>query len=220
MTDTFVTNLILSIPGILIALVFHEYAHARMAVAFGDPTPRLQGRLTLDPRAHLDWFGVIVLVMSGFRFGWARPVQVSVHKLKPRFAGELLVSLAGILMNLLLASLFVVMTVLAERGLLFGLHNYMLNQALESAAMINLWLAIFNFLPVPPLDGWRVAARLIPGFYGTRAARFLDNFGMFLLMVLIVLPFGQSILSVLLSPIATVMQFIVYRLSGLVLYWL
>lgn len=211
-----ITSMILATPGILIALVFHEYAHARMAVAFGDPTPRHQGRLTLDPRAHLDWFGVIVLVMSGFRFGWAKPVMVSVHKLRPRFWGELLVALAGILMNLVIASVFVVLTEMVLQGT-FGLQNAMLARALAFGAFINVWLATFNFLPIPPLDGWRVAARIIPGFYGTSVARFLDNFGMFFLMLLIILPFGQGILQALLGPIFTGMNFIVGLLSGPIL---
>lgn len=211
-----ITGMILAIPGVLMALVFHEWAHARMALAFGDPTARNQGRLTLDPRAHLDWFGVIVLLMSGFRFGWARPVPVSVHRLRPRFWGELLVALAGILMNLALACLFVILAALAHGGTL-GLRNEMLNRALDLAWGINLWLATFNFLPIPPLDGWRVAARLIPGFYGTRAARFLDNFGMFILMLLLIFPFGQGVLNLLLSPIFGGMQFIVRILTAPVL---
>lgn len=205
--------ILLAVPGLLMALVFHEWAHARMAVAFGDQTPRLQGRLSLDPRAHLDWLGLIALLVAGF--GWARPVQVNFHRLRPRFWGELLVALAGILMNIGLAAVFTLLAALADGGYLFGLHNRFLTLALELGASINLALAAFNFLPVPPLDGWRVAVRLIPGFSGTALARFLDQFGMFFLMVLVFLWPGG--LGLLIGPIRLAMAFLVDLLTGPVL---
>lgn len=211
-----VVQLVLAVPGILIALVFHEYAHARVAHAFGDPTPRLQGRLTLDPRAHLDWLGVIVLLMSQFQFGWARPVEVNVWKLRPRVLGELAVALAGIAMNLLLAVIFGVLAGFLA-GRVSGAPGEHAVAALGLARRINLWLAIFNFLPVPPLDGWRFFRRLIPGFARSRLAAWLDQFGMFALMLLILFPTGHLILGFLLRPIAVVLGGAVQAAEGLIL---
>lgn len=200
------STLILAIPGFIIALVFHEFAHAAMAYAFGDPTARRLGRMTLDPRAHLDAFGVIMLLLTWFGsggrqvFGWAKPVPVNFYRLRPRVLGEVLVALAGILMNILLAAIFVVLAALAARSPWPWLSNPHMVTALRFVAIINTGLAIFNFLPVPPLDGWRVAVRIIPGFYGSRAANFLEQFGMFFLLLLVTLPFGRSLLGLLLTP--------------------
>lgn len=206
---------ILALPGILIGLVFHEYAHARMAHAFGDPTPRLTGRLTLDPRAHLDPFGTLLLVLTlagGLgMFGWARPVQVNISKFRNRFWGDILVSLAGIMMNLVVAAVCLLLGELLALGWKSALLPKAL-VALELAKLINLWLAAFNFLPIPPLDGWRVARRLIPGFAYTRAAQFIDQFGMFLLMVVVfVVP---QLLSAVLRPIVIAFSWIVNGTAG------
>lgn len=213
MIDTLTRNpelFFLTLPGLLMALVFHEWAHAWTADLFGDPTPRLQGRLTLDPRAHLDLLGTIVLLFAGF--GWARPVQIQPHKFRNRFWGELVVYSGGVIMNILLAIVFSLLAVLAHTGRLGSWQPGLLTQAFRAAAYINQVLAAFNFIPVPPLDGYRVVGRLIPGFTGSRVGRFLDQFGMFFLVLLLVL--GNGILMRLMRPIFVAVRFLVDAATG------
>lgn len=204
--------LVMAIPGIVLGLVLHEYGHASVAYALGDPTPRLQGRLTLDPRAHLDVLGTIMILIAGF--GWARPVQYNPRKLRNPFWGELAVASAGVAMNVVLAA---ALQVLAHylSGLRGSEVGGLVLGGLQVAAQINLVLAIFNFLPVPPLDGWRVASRLIPGFSGSKLAFYLDQFGMFFLILLLVFPMGKQVLNLLLTPIRFVMGGIFAALVGL-----
>lgn len=204
---------LLAIPGLLMALAFHEWAHAFAADRFGDDTPRRQGRLTLDPRAHLDFFGTLMLVVVGF--GWAKPVMVNPSRFRNRFWGDLVVSSAGVIMNVLLAILFVLLFMWAQAGGLFRIRSDELQQALFYAASINMWLAAFNFLPVPPLDGYRVVARLIPGFYGTSVQRFLDQYGMFALMLILFLSPGT--LRVVLGPLQSAIEWLVFSSAGLFL---
>lgn len=196
--------LVMAIPGILLGLVLHEYGHARVAYALGDPTPRLQGRLTLDPRVHLDVLGSILILVAGF--GWARPVQYNPNKLRNRYWGELAVASAGVGMNVLVAALLQVLAIyLTRAGVGSGETARLILGGLRVAAQINLVLAIFNFLPIPPLDGWRVASRLIPGFARSRVAFYLDQFGMFFLILLLVFPAGKTLLNLLLTPVRWVM---------------
>jgi len=214
-----VIRLILSIPGLVLGLSFHEFAHAWVADRFGDPTPRNQGRLTLDPRAHWDWFGALIFLLSGGQFAWARPVQVNVWRLRPRYAGELAVALAGIAMNTLLAIVLLIGSELLDPVLPAGPGGAgrFLVQAVRYAGFINLGLAVFNFLPVPPLDGWRFFSRLVPGFSRSRIAFYLDQYGMFFLMLLLILDRSGQIVRLLLTPFIWLIGGIVNGVVGLVL---
>lgn len=178
MTDlTRIQEIILSIPAVLIAFSFHEFAHAWVATKFGDDTPRLQGRLTIDPRAHIDWIGFIMFVIGGF--GWARPVLVNVSKLRPRILGDILVSLAGVAMNFVLAILFGVAALGADR-----MGAPFVGMALNSIAITNLVLVAFNVLPIPPLDGFHVAKYLLPPSLQQYVPT-LYRYGPFLLLLLL-----------------------------------
>ncbi len=162
-------SIILSLPGLLIALSFHEYAHARAATALGDDTPRLMGRLTIDPLAHLDPLGTLMMLLGGF--GWAKPVQFNpVHLRGNMRRSSMLVALAGPAMNLLLA--FVIYT---GRGLALRFLPNGLSEALDGiiteAAWLNVALAVFNLIPIPPLDGSWVLQAIVPW----QARRGLDN---------------------------------------------
>ena len=184
------SDLIMRLPALLVALVFHEYAHARVAYALGDPTPRYQGRLTLNPLAHLDPIGLIMLWI--FRFGWARPVQVNPQNFANPRRGMLLVGLAGPLANVVLAflSLVVLRLPIVPGGVALSL--------LELFLTYNLVLAVFNLIPVPPLDGSRVLAGLLPD----RAARVFDqleNKGWVILIVLI----WTGAIGIILQPLMT-----------------
>jgi Zn-dependent protease len=152
-TENFMTWLLFAVPSILIASTVHEYFHAWAAVKLGDPTPKLHGRLTLNPLAHIDPIGAIMMVL--FRFGWSKPVPINEWNFDKRRQGKALTALAGPASNLLLAAL---------SGLLFQfLGSYSLIAFfLYVFATINVSLAVFNILPIPPLDGHKVIGGLLP----------------------------------------------------------
>lgn len=136
---------LLALPGILFGLIFHEFAHGYVADRLGDPTAREAGRLTLNPVAHLDPFGTLLLVVVGF--GWAKPTPINPQRLHHPRRDEMLVTAAGPLTNLLLAFLLLV----AYR--FSFLEDSWIASALLTAAALNVFLGIFNLLPIPPLDG-------------------------------------------------------------------
>ncbi|MBC2011152.1 site-2 protease family protein [Listeria welshimeri] len=144
---------------LLIAFTIHEWAHALVALAFGDDTAKNQGRLSLNPFVHIDLFGMLMILIAGF--GWAKPTPVNRFKLKKRRLGSVLVSLAGPISNLLLAIVGV------------GLYALFLNYSFftygsitETFLMIfvelNLVLFVFNLIPIPPLDGYQILVEFLP----------------------------------------------------------
>src|SRR5690606_36818607 len=159
-------NPLVTLPGLLPALVLHEYAHARTADALGDPTPRNMGRLSLNPIPHIDPIGLLMLFI--FRFGWAKPVPVNPYYFKDARRGMLLVAAAGPDTNIVLA--FIIRLAMGLLPWQWMIGGY-LPQALQYAYLINLYLAVFNLLPVPPLDGSRILAGLVPA----ETAEFIDS---------------------------------------------
>ncbi|NLJ81039.1 MAG: site-2 protease family protein [Firmicutes bacterium] len=155
-----IEQIILSIPAILLAISFHELGHAYVAYKMGDPTPKYQGRLTLNPLAHLDPVGAIMLLI--FKIGWAKPVVINPHYFKNRRQGILLVSLAGPLANVILAWVFYnILGFLPHLMPSFALANTV-SLFLILNVQLNLGLAAFNLLPVPPLDGSKILSSLLP----------------------------------------------------------
>jgi Zn-dependent protease len=149
-----------SIPAVLIGLTVHEYSHARMALALGDTTARDQGRITFNPLKHIDLVGLIFLIVAGF--GWARPVQFSPEKLRHPRRDKALIALAGPLSNLILGSVFALLTrLLSELPLpgasyiIYTIYTTVFYICIYSA-IINFGLFIFNLVPLPPLDGSHV----------------------------------------------------------------
>ena len=160
MMETIISKLI-NLPGILIALSFHEYAHAKMADMLGDPTPRSQGRVTLNPIAHIDLLGFVALLLVGF--GWGKPVQINGNYFKKFKRDEILVSAAGVTMNLFLAILFAGIIKLMEiSGIDFmgSSAGSIAVDMLWGIVWINVILMVFNLIPVPPLDGFNIVAEL------------------------------------------------------------
>ena len=160
-------SLLLAVPAILIALTFHEFAHGYVAYRFGDPTAKNHGRLTLNPLAHLDPLGTIMIFL--IHFGWAKPVPVD-----PRYLGNpkrdmMWIAAAGPLMNMALALITgIVIRIFIGLGLASnqaGEMATMVFQMLYFSLYINLALAFFNLLPIPPLDGSRILAGLLPHKY-------------------------------------------------------
>lgn len=174
-----ITSFLISLPGILLGLTLHEWAHGKVADYLGDPTPSMQGRLTINPLPHIDWVGFAMLAL--FSFGWAKPVQVNPYQFKNTSVkkGMMLVSLAGPGMNLLLA--------IAGAVLLHLLTPYLGQDYMRIIIYliyINLILAVFNLIPVPPLDGSKILAGLLPDS-GARIMYSLEPYGMAILLLLI-----------------------------------
>jgi Zn-dependent protease len=185
------------IPVLLLALTLHEFAHAWTAVHFGDPTPQRAGRLTLNPLRHLDPVGTLFMFVA--HFGWAKPVPVnSGNFTHPR--AELWVSLAGIIANLLQAVLYALVWHLVQNAspaiLGMGLARF-----LVLGVMINLSLALFNLLPIFPLDGSHVATQLLPRPQAYRFRRWSERYGATLLLALLLLGYVAHVspLSVLIG---------------------
>ena len=188
-------QLLLSLPGLLLGFTVHEFAHAWVALKQGDRTPYMMGRVTLDPRSHLDPLGsllvpVLALFTGGFLIGWARPVQTVPRNYRNYRRGDILVSLAGVTANLLLAIVFaLVMTGLFLAGV--GTPEgppaaYYLRMLCEYGIVTNSLLVVFNLLPVPGLDGSHVLYHFLPPRIGA-AYREMERYGMMLMMALLVL---------------------------------
>ncbi|CFX94265.1 Peptidase M50 [Syntrophomonas zehnderi OL-4] len=174
-----VYEMMIALPAILIALTFHEYAHGRVADWLGDDTPYYQGRLTINPLPHIDWMGFFMLLF--FHFGWAKPVQVNPYNFKNVTVkkGMMLVSLAGPVMNIMLA-----LGALLILRLLGGHNSNTLLMLVVPLVQINIILAVFNLLPIPPLDGSKVLAGLLPDS-GAQFMYKLEPYGPLILLLLI-----------------------------------
>lgn len=193
---------IVLIPVIIFALSFHEFSHGWMAQRFGDPTAKLAGRLTLNPMAHLDIFGSLALYLMGF--GWAKPVPVNPQYLANPKKDMMWIALAGPVSNLIIALISgILLSILFRLGVIGGQSP--LITVLIMSLQINLVLAIFNFIPIPPLDGSRILEGLVPNKYHNELAKF-EYYGPRVLMGLILLSMFTrfNIFAVVISPIMTI----------------
>lgn len=184
--------LVMALP-ILLSLTLHEYAHARTALVFGDPTARDRGRCTLNPLVHLDPLGTIALFIV--HFGWAKPVPVDHRNLHPRRLGSIAVSLAGPGANLLLALVAAgTMHLMVHLGVIVDTQDPQIRLIDAVAYMvffaltINLVLMAFNLLPLFPLDGHHVTRELMSGDMQMRFMRWQMRYGNLLLLVLLLGP--------------------------------
>jgi Zn-dependent protease len=178
----FLQRLILQIPALLLAVTVHEVAHGVVANRLGDPTARLQGRLTLNPLPHIDPLGALAFVLVGF--GWAKPVPVNAHNLKRPMRDMALVAAAGPLSNFALA--FVALLALHVVGpqLATPFFAYPVLGVLQFIYLFNLGLAIFNLIPLPPLDGGHFLPYFLPRGSWTLLRR-LEQYGPLILLLLI-----------------------------------
>ncbi len=200
-------EILLTLVILVFSAILHEIAHGYVADRFGDPTARLMGRLTLDPRRHIDPFMSIILplilIISGSSviFGGAKPVPVDPFNLRDGRRDFALVSLAGPLTNLILAIITAVLIHLLFPGVSLGLIDatipgFILGKILQ----INLILAIFNLLPIPPLDGSKVFSLLLPERHAATYLA-LGNLGPFLLLLLLMVDFGGFSLQALIASL-------------------
>ncbi len=203
-----ITEMIIALPAIVIALVFHEYAHGKAADLLGDSTPYYQGRLTLNPLPHIDWLGFIMLFI--FHFGWAKPVQVNPYNFKNISIkkGMMLVSLAGPGMNILLASVGMIAYkyLVPFQGLEWADTTLSL---IHPLIYINIILAAFNLIPLPPLDGSKILAGLLPDT-GAHYIYSLEQYGPIILLLLIVSGLAGRIFMPLANLIYTLLAAIIF----------
>ena len=203
------TAKMLLLPGIIIGLSFHEFGHAVVAYKLGDNTPKLQGRVTLNPLAHIDWMGLAALFFCGF--GWGQPVQINPYNFKHRRRDELFVALAGVVMNLLLAAAF---TVIAKIFIMAAGGSAFINstaatgiwEILIYAIQINLVLMIFNLIPCPPLDGFNIIANVF-GFGGSETYWRIYRYGSWILVLIII----TGVTSMILSPCVSFLMNIAWQ---------
>ena len=191
--STIITKLLV----LLVSFPTHEFAHAWTANYFGDNTPKINGRLTLNPLAHLDIAGSLIFLLS--YFGWAKPVPVNPYLLKSRSSkAYLLVSLAGPLSNLVLA---IIAAIPIRLGLITNYSN-LGGTILINFIFFNLILAIFNLIPLSPLDGGKILGQLLPPGLSEIFEQ-IDKYGPILLMVLLfVLPtLGFDLLGLIINPL-------------------
>ncbi len=184
-------TLIFQLAILLMSVVIHEFAHGWMALYLGDPTARNFGRLTLNPIKHLDFFGsllvplFLVVVRSPFVFGWAKPVPYNPHNLRDQKYGPAKVAAAGPSANLLVALIFGLALRFMPEGILASTG---LIQILSIIVFINILLAIFNLIPIPPLDGSKLLFAFLPASWDNiRIA--LERYGTFILILFIVFAF-------------------------------
>ncbi|MFA6536645.1 MAG: site-2 protease family protein [Candidatus Paceibacterota bacterium] len=177
-------EVLFSIIILIFSVVIHEVSHGLMADRLGDPTARLAGRLTLNPINHLDWFGSIILPLltynlGGFIIGWAKPVPYNPYNLKGRFS-EAWVAIAGPISNLVLAVIFGLVVRFAP---VWGLPGSLV-QISAAITLINVMLAIFNLVPIPPLDGSKILFSLIP-YRFSEVRVWLEKYSLVLVMVFV-----------------------------------
>ncbi|MBQ2985080.1 MAG: site-2 protease family protein [Clostridia bacterium] len=204
-------ELLYRMPAILVALAFHEWAHARAAYSLGDPTAFNFGRMTLNPLAHIDPWGFVMLAL--FRFGWAKPVPINPRNFKNPRRDEIIVGLAGVFTNLLLA--FAAMGVFYGIAATVGLRNAALNTVIYYFYFINLSLCVFNLLPIPPLDGYQVFSCLLARRVGLKPFLFLEKYGFMILIVLLMTGVLGNIMSVVVNWLMNGMIGIYNGLFGL-----
>jgi len=184
---------ITSFLALIIAITIHEFSHAYVADRLGDPTPRSHGRLSLNPLKHLDPIGTIMIFVA--RFGWGKPVPIDPYNLRQPKRDELFIALAGPASNLILASILAIT------------YSQLTNPIIYIIAIINIYLAVFNLLPIPPLDGSKIFLNLLPPEKSIEWEEAFEKYGPFLLIAFIFLPIGGSnIISLVTAPIVNLIS--------------
>ncbi len=209
-----ITQIIATVPALVIAFAFHEFAHAWTADRLGDPTPRSMGRLTLNPLAHLDIFGSLMVLISGF--GWAKPVMINPRYFKGNpLRGRMMVSVAGPLMNFLVGFVSLLAGGLMHQALHNTSWDPIMSVVFQTIVIINVSIGVFNIVPVPPLDGFAVLMGLLPGRQAYSLMR-LEPYGMILLAVLLF----TNILSGIIYPLVDAILNMYNTFAVLLLPWI
>lgn len=204
-----ITIILMRIPALLIVVTAHEFAHARMAYYYGDATAKLQGRMNLNPINHLDPIGTIMILLVGF--GWAKPVPINPYNFSNYRTGMRMVSFAGPLANFILGFFsLLVLNIMVHSGFTVSL----IVQFMVVLMRLNILIALFNLLPIPPLDGSKILMSFLPdqylGFY-----RQLEQYAPIILLVLILTRVLGYILFPLYNFIINIFNVIIRLIPGL-----
>ena len=208
MTQAEWLSILLTLPAVIVAITFHEYAHAMAADKLGDTTPRSQGRLTLNPLAHLDPFGFILLMFA--HIGWGKPVQVNpnnfVNSNKSSSFCEAIVSLAGPLMNFFIAIIACIAYVLIDHFASIAFMQSFIGEILilflYMLIIINIGLGVFNLIPLPPLDG----SKVLMAFLSYNAKRWFEEHTQLFYIIFLIIwitPISSMIISPAISAITS-----------------
>lgn len=206
---------ILRIPIVLMAITIHEYAHGYAALKMGDTTAKNQGRLSLNPLAHMDPIGALCMLL--FHFGWAKPVPINPYNFRDRKKGTMLVSIAGPLSNLFLSLVGAVILGILSRfrfsvesaifvNLLVGIFGQMI--------ILNISFAVFNLIPLPPLDGSKILGALLPAKYYFKLLQY-ERYAFPVLILLMVTGVLNRILSFFIIPLYNGLYNIVFLIGGI-----
>ncbi|MEA3334066.1 MAG: site-2 protease family protein [Pseudomonadota bacterium] len=210
--ETIILKIVIYAVPILFGLTIHEYAHGMMADRLGDSTPRLMGRLTLNPFSHLDPIGTLVFFITQ-AFGWARPISINPDNLRSPRRDLMWIALAGPVANLMLAMfcalLYHLTNSLTDGGSIGGGRGWLMvpfQQMVVAGVVVNLSLGLINLIPIPPLDGGRILAGLLP----QRPAGYLEKIDSYGAILLIILVLSDGLIFFLLPLLSA--------LTGLLLY--
>lgn len=206
-------GLVLSLPGLLIAVTFHEYAHAFVADKLGDDTPRRQGRLTLNPLAHLDPYGTFLMIFAGF--GWGKPVEINPINFNRKVSmkgGSALVSIAGPLMNFILAIICaIIYGILLRTSIVYSKTGEIIMEIILYTMSMNIGLGVFNLIPLPPLDGSKVLLALLP----SRAQDWYEN-NQHILYIIFLVIWITPIAGQIVTPVITSINHWLINLIGII----
>lgn len=208
-------GLLLTLPGVIIAITFHEFAHAFVADKLGDDTPRRQGRVILNPLAHIDPIGFFMLIVA--HFGWGKPVEINPRNFNRKMsmsAQEALVAVAGPAMNIIIAFILTIIlfAIATFSGtFIFTTAGSFLVIAIQMAISVNIGLGVFNLIPVPPLDGSKILMHILP----TNAKNWvIEHQNIFYIVFLIL--WITDLVSYIISPVINVVSSGIYGLVSLI----
>ncbi|MBC6149708.1 site-2 protease family protein [Listeria innocua] len=196
---------------LLIAFTIHEWAHALVALAFGDDTAKNQGRLSLNPLVHIDLFGLLMILIAGF--GWAKPTPVNRFKLKKRRLGSILVTLAGPISNLLLAMIGVGLYALFLNFAFFT-YGSVTETFLMIFVQLNLVLFVFNLIPIPPLDGYQILVEFLPMSARAKLEP-VERYGMLIFLVIALTPISNFTIQPIFDTVIPFVFDIILMIFGL-----
>lgn len=207
--NAWIVSTLAIMPGIIIGISFHEYAHAKTAIQLGDGTPKAQGRDTLNPIKHIDIFGLLCLIIA--HFGWGKPVMIDPRNFKNPLKDQMLVSIAGPITNLIIAFVSLILWgLIGTFGLLNGLGEnaiMVINTVFYYTAYINVVLFVFNLLPVPPLDGSKILLYFVPDKW-KMAILNLERYSLIIFLIIIISPISEVVLVPIIQAIMGAMKYI------------